>query len=111
MHHLLFKQQHLSGMLSILSVRAWAGSIQERLDIVINTSGGRLLPLPARPERKNLLNLLGAIAARTRATAPGSTAATSGWSSCFRAMLWGRGRGLDFGHWMPFGVRASTFAS
>lgn len=111
MHHLLFKQKHLFGMLSILSARAWTGSIQERLDIVINASGGRLLHLPARPERKNLLNLLGAIAVRTRATVPGSTAATSGWSSCFRAMLWGRGRGLDFGHWMPFWVRASTFAS
>lgn len=111
MHHLLFKQQHLFGMLSILSVRAWTGSIQERLDIVINASGGRLLHLPACPERKNLLNLLGAIAVRTRATVPGSTAATSAWSSCCRAMLWGRGRGLDFGHWVPFGVRASTFAS
>lgn len=49
MHHLLFKQKHLFGMLSILSVRAWTGSIQQRLDIVINTSGGRLLHLPARP--------------------------------------------------------------
>lgn len=68
MHHLLFKQKHLFGMLSILSVRAWTRSSQERLDIVISTSGGRLLCLPACLEKNNLLNLLGAIAVRTRAT-------------------------------------------
>lgn len=111
MHHLLFKQKHLFGMLSILSVRAWTTSSQERLDIVINTSGGRLLHLPACLEKNNLLNLLGAIAVRTRATVTGSTAATSGWSSCFRAMLWGRDTGLDIGHWMPIWVRACAFAS
>lgn len=108
-HHLLFKQKHLFGMLSILSVRAWTRSSQERLDIVISTSGGRLLCLPAW-RRITCWICWELLLWGQELRLLGSTAATSGWSSCFRAMLWGRGEGLDIGHWMPVWVRASAFA-